>query len=174
MKFTEIKISGLREGTHLFQFSLDDQFSESFSTDFFTCPKLGVEVALQTTDTIIRAEIAIKGNVVLVCDRSLEEFSYPVSENVTHFFKFGEEEKELSDELDMISQERISLDFDQLVYDIVALSLPQKRLHPRFSDESTENDEEGLLVYSSGTSNSEGETESDENDPRWDILKNLN
>lgn len=172
MKFTEIKISGLREGTHLFQFSLDDHFSEAFSTDFFTCPKLEVEVSLQTSDTIIRAELAIKGNVVLVCDRSLEEFTYPVSENVTHFFKYGEEEKELSDEIDMISQERISLDFDQLVYDIVALSLPQKKLHPRFSDETAENDEEGLMVYSSG--NSEGETENDENDPRWDILKNLN
>jgi len=172
MKFTEIKISGLREGTHLFQFSLDDQFSESFSTDFFTCPKLEIEVSLQTSDTIIRAELAIKGNVVLVCDRSLEEFAYPVVENVTHFFKYGEEEKELSDEIDMISQERISLDFDQLVYDIVALSLPQKKLHPRFSDDTAENDEEGLMVYSSG--NSEGETENDENDPRWDILKNLN
>ena len=127
---------------------------------------------MQTSDTIIRAELAIKGNVVLVCDRSLEEFTYPVSEKVTHFFKYGEEEKELSDEIDMISQERISLDFDQLVYDIVALSLPQKKLHPRFSDETAENDEEGLMVYSSG--NSEGETENDENDPRWDILKNLN
>ncbi len=172
MKFTEIKISGLREGTHLLKFSLDHQFSESFSTDFFTCPKLEIEVSLQTSDTIIRAELAIKGNVVLVCDRSLEEFTYPVLENVTHFFKYGEEEKELSDEIDMISQERISLDFDQLVYDIVALSLPQKKLHPRFSDDTAENDEEGIMVYSSG--NSEGETENDENDPRWDILKNLN
>ena len=172
MRFTEIQISGLREGKHSFQFGLDSRFSAAFSEEFFTEPRLEATITLEVSETMIQAQIEIRGTVVLVCDRSLELFSYPVNTRVNHFFKFGEEEKELSDELEVISQERVHLDFDQLVYDTVALSLPGKKLHPDFASETSESeDEEGQLVYST---RSDAENELNERDNRWDILKILN
>ena len=172
MKFTEIQISGLREGSHSFQFLLDSRFSDAFSADFFSEPSLKADVRLDTSETMLKAEIQITGSVELECDRSLEKFRTNVSEKVIHFYKFGEEEQELSDELDVISPERVHLDFDQLIYDTVALSLPQKKIHPDLlTEEDADEAAEGHLIY---TSAAEIEEDNEKRDSRWDILKNLN
>lgn len=131
-------------------------------------------MTLDTSETMLRAEIKISGSVELECDRSLESFRQSVSEQVIHFYKFGEEEQELSDELEIISPERVKLDFDQLIYDTVTLSLPQKRLHPRFQAEEEDDTESGRLVYTSATGEEETEADKAERDSRWEILKNLN
>lgn len=170
MKFTEIKISALREGIHSFEFRLDDAFSEAFSRDLFDKPRLEVNLDLEITDRMLTARLRISGSVEVVCDRSLDTYREPVDASVRHFFRYGEEEQELSDEMDIISKERIAIDFDQLVYDTVALSLPGRRLHPRYSTEA-EPEGEGLMVYRSSAEESSREGESD---PRWEKLKNVN
>jgi uncharacterized metal-binding protein YceD (DUF177 family) len=171
MQFTEIQISSLREGTHSFHFELDSRFSESFTNDFFSKPNLKVEIILIVSETMIQANLNINGDTELICDRSLRPFRRPIKENLVHFYKYGEEEAELSDELDVIHPERVSLDFDQLIYDTIALSLPQKKLHPEFEINTESENEEGQLIYSTAR---EPENEPTERDNRWDILKNLN
>jgi uncharacterized protein len=172
LKFTEIKISGLKDGKHSYHFTLDNRFLDLFSRNLFDQPDLEVEVDLFLTDTMIKADVQVSGSVELICDRSLDPFRQPVAEKVQHFFKFGEEETELSDELEVILKERVSIDLDQLVYDIVALSIPAKHLHPRFQEQE-EGEEEGTLVYSSEKTEESSEAESPV-DPRWEKLKNLN
>lgn len=173
MKGTEVKIAGLKDGKHHFHFSLGSDFLEFFSRNFFDDPKLEVDVTLLVSETMIRSEVSVKGSVELVCDRSLETFRRVVSESATYFFKFGEEEQELSDELEVINKDRLSVSFDQLVYDMVALSIPAKRLHPRFENEETDEEAEGILVYSS-TDEQQEEKPEDSVDPRWEKLKSLN
>lgn len=173
MHFTEIQISGLREGIHTFRFALDSRFSAAFSEEFFRNPELDVVANLNLSETMIQAQLEISGIVELVCDRSLEAFPHAVIEKLTHFYKFGEEEQELSDELEIISPERVHLNFDQLIYDTIALSIPQKKLHPRFREieENEDGTIEGELVYST---ENQSKQEENERDNRWDILKNLN
>lgn len=172
MHFTEIQISSLREGFHSFQFVLDSRFSAAFSEEFFRNPELNALVNLHLSETMIQAELEISGTIELICDRSTEPFARSVQEKLTHFYKYGEEEMELSDEMEIISPERVMLDFDQLIYDTVALSVPQKKLHPRFSDiEDEDGTAEGSMVYSTDF---HSENEENERDNRWDILKNLN
>jgi hypothetical protein len=173
LKFTEIKLSGLRDGNHEFLFSLDSGFLNEFSRAFFDLPQLSVKVNLLTSETMIKAEVKIEGQVQLICDRSLDSFSHEVNESVIHFYKFGEEEKELSDEMEIISKERVFIDLDQLVYDTVALSSPSKKLHPRFQSENEDIETDGVIVYSSDLSGDEtGPTETI--DPIWEKLKDLN
>lgn len=168
MKHTEIKISGLRNGIHKFQFELNDSFLTSFSNDFFDRPQIDVRVTLELADTLIKAELKLEGVVTLVCDRSLDPFSYPINREENHFFKFGEIEEELSEELEVISKDRVSIDFDQLVYDLVALSVPSKKLHPRFENEEVEG--EGALVFSTRESETEEENQPD---LRWTKLTEI-
>jgi uncharacterized protein len=170
MKFTEIKISALREGIHSFEFRLDDAFSEAFSRDLFDKPRLEINLDLEVTDRMLTARLRMRGSVEVVCDRSMDTYREPVDVSVRHFFRYGEEEQELSDEMDIISKERVAIDFDQLIYDSVALSLPGRRLHPRYSNE-TEPEGEGTMVYQSSAE--EGK-EGGDSDPRWEKLKNVN
>lgn len=173
MHFTEIQISGLREGIHTFRFALDSRFSAAFSEEFFHNPKLDVVVNLNLSETMIQAQLEISGTVELICDRSMDHYSNSIQEKLTHFYKYGEEEAELSDEMEIISPERVHLNLDQLIYDTIALSIPQKKLHPRFreNEESEDGSIEGALVYST---ENQSDQEENERDNRWDILKNLN
>lgn len=173
MKGTEIKIAGLRDGEHQFHLSLKTDFLELFSRNIFDDPQLEVDVTLLVSETMIRSKVSVSGSVELVCDRSLETFRREVSESATYYFKFGEEEQELSDELEVISKDRLSINFDQLVYDLVALSIPAKRLHPRFETADQEDEAEGTLVYSSNDEQIEDQP-TETVDPRWEKLKSLN
>ena len=122
---------------------------------------------------MIKSLVKIEGKVELICDRSLDSFEHPVSLEAVHFFKFGEEEKELSDELEVILKERVSIDFDQMVYDFIALSLPSKKLHPRFQALESSEETEGEIIFSTSIE-TENTSESEIIDPRWAKLKELN
>ena len=113
----------------------------------------------------------IKGEAKLICDRSLEPFDFPVDIDSRIMFKYGEEEAELSDEIIIISRDRVSLELGQYMYEFISLSIPIKKVHPKFQDgEDDEDDNEGKLIYTSETESSEEEKEVD---PRWEILKKL-
>lgn len=171
MKFTEVKISGLKNGEHHFEFELNSSFLADYSNQFFDKPSIQVIGDLLLSETMIKADLSIDGTVELICDRSLEPFISPVSLQETHFFKFGSEEKELTDELEVISKERVSLDFDQLVYDLIALSIPGKKLHPKFAEDELEDDEDGKVIFTTFDPEELVETSPD---PRWAKLKELN
>ena len=58
----------------------------------------------------------------------------------------------------------------QDVLEFLSLEVPMKKLHPRFSNEE-KNSEEEILIYSSPTESDN--KEEDVIDPRWQKLKNL-
>ena len=89
---------------------------------------------------LIQLLFSIQGEIELSCDRTLELFNYPINiERVVHF-KIGDEDKELDMDLYMIERQASSIQVAQHIYDFVNLSIPMKRLHPRFADEKEEED----------------------------------
>lgn len=173
MKFTEIKISGLKDGRHQFHFDLNSSFLTEFSTDLFENPNVGVNIELTMSETMIKSEIEIKGTVDLICDRSLDQFKQSVLVTTEHYFKFGEEEKEMTDELEIILKDSVSINFDQLVFDFIALSLPSKRLHPRFHQDEQIDENDGMIIFSTEQEQI-SKIEKETTDPRWAKLKELN
>ena len=172
MKHTVIKISGLKNGSHNFHFDLNSSFLAEFSTAIFDRPNVAVDVRLSLSELMIKTQVTVKGTVELICDRSDEVFDFKIDELVEHYFNFGEEEKELTDELEVINKERVEIDLDQLVYDTLALAVPVKKLHPRFigEEDDLDSESEGKLIY---TSDSQAQIENTEADPRWSKLKEL-
>jgi uncharacterized metal-binding protein YceD (DUF177 family) len=85
-------------------------------------------------------------------------------------FKFGDEEKEISDEIMIISHQRDKLELGQFMYEFILLEVPMKKLHPRFASE--EESEVGTIVYSSSSEEVE-DIDEKQIDPRWEALKKL-
>ena len=85
-------------------------------------------------------------------------------------FKYDQEEKELTEEIVLISRERASLDVGQYLYELIGVSVPIKRLHPKFQNDDLE-ESDIQLVYSSPIEKTENEE--DAIDPRWEKLKKL-
>ena len=175
----EIGIAKLANKKHSYEFEMDDSFFSLFEQEIILGGKLLAKVELDKTESLLTLHFDIKGTVRLTCDRSLEEFDQPVDIEETLLIKFGEENAELDEDLWQITPETQTLNVAQHLYDYIGLSLPMKKLHPRFVEEQDEDDERDILIYSSRTA---GDTEGDDNggdddddiDPRWDALKNLN
>ncbi|MFZ1808809.1 MAG: DUF177 domain-containing protein [Cyclobacteriaceae bacterium] len=167
MKPLSINIIGLELKVHHFSFELGDEFLQHYGQGYLPSGHFSVEVVLDKHETFIEADFKIEGIAKLTCDRSLDPFDFPIQQENRILFKYGEEDKELTDEIILINRDRVSLDLGQFIYEFIVLSIPMKRLHPRFKDEDESG--EGKMVYSSAPDD-KGE---DEVDPIWEKLKKL-
>jgi uncharacterized metal-binding protein YceD (DUF177 family) len=101
-------------------------------------------------------------------------FDYPIKIKRMVVFKYGEEDREITEEVMMIHRDTVSLELGQFIYEFIALAVPMKKLHPRFEDDDSDEDESeeenGKIIFSSTT---DEENKDEVTDPRWDILKKL-
>jgi uncharacterized protein len=168
-----VNIVALSNTVHDFEYEIGNKFFGEYGTDLISEGSFHVNVALHKHETFIEAEFRIKGKAVLVCDRSLDTFDFPIESNHRIVFKFGDSNEEMSDEIIMIHRDTAVLELGQYIYEFLALAVPMKKLHPRFQNETDdEEDPEGKIVYSS-KKDSDDDKGDDEIDPRWNILKNL-
>ena len=172
-----LNIIGLSNKVHDFQYEIGDEFFRQYGTNIVSQGRFHVDVALNKHETFIEADFKIKGTATLTCDRSLEQFDYPIWTTKRILFKYGETDEEVSDEIIIINRETTTLELGQYIYEFIALSIPMKKLHPRFRTDDAHEDDgaEGKIVYSSAeASENDGYKDSDDNiDPRWNILKKL-
>ncbi len=176
LKEFNIEIFRLSDGKQSFEFELKDSFFASFEDSFLEKGDLKVKVILDKSERMILSEYFITGSVGLICDRSLEPFDYKIDTHQNLVFKFGDEFLELSEDVIMIPRDLQKLNLSQYIYEFIGLSIPMKKLHPKFLDEKEEsNESETKLVYSSenGKKDTKGSNENEEIDPRWNALKDL-
>lgn len=166
-----INIVGLSNKEHHFQYEFGDEFFRKYGTNLVSEGKFQVDVLLTKHETFIEVEFKIRGTARLICDRSLEPFDFPMESDNQIVFKYGDEFQEITEEIIIIPRDTATLELGQYIYEFIALGIPLKKLHPRFKDETDEDDSEGKIVYSSGTS--EEKKDEEEIDPRWNILKKL-
>jgi uncharacterized protein len=161
----DIDIFKLANGEHSFEFDFDSAFFSLFEDSVIENGNGTVKVDLNITPMLITLNFHLEGEIELVCDRSLDTFMYPVSEDNELRIKYGDHWEELSEEILLIPTNTQKIDVGQFVYEFISLAIPMKKLHPRFQD-----DDEDFIFSSSET-----EEESSESpiDPRWNELKKI-
>lgn len=167
VKGLSVNFVGLSNKAHTFDFRLDDSFFEKYGTEILSSGNLEAVVVLDKHETFIETDFRIRGTVRLTCDRSLEPFDEALDIHRKVMFKFGDQPGEMSDEIIIVSREETSLELGQLMYEFIAVSIPIKRLHPRFRNEEDADEGDGKIVYRATTEDEEGI------DPRWEALKKL-
>ncbi len=139
----EIDIVALKFGSHSFTFDLDNDFFGYFKehqNGFIEKGECKAEVILDKNEQLIRATLIINGTVELVCDRSLDQFDYEVDVNETILYKYSEEERELTEEIVLITRRTPSINVGELLNEFLMLDIPMKKLHPRFWEEEESDD----------------------------------
>ncbi|MFZ2907025.1 MAG: DUF177 domain-containing protein [Cyclobacteriaceae bacterium] len=167
MERYRVNILGLSLNVHHFEYELGAGFLKKYDTGLVSGGNFRADVALDKRETFLEANFKITGSVRLVCDRSLDEFDYPIDVSPKIIFKYGDEDKEISEDVMMIHRGTETLELGKYLYEFIALAIPMKKLHPRFSQEA---DEDGGIIYTSDTESEKKE----ETDPRWEMLKKLN
>jgi uncharacterized metal-binding protein YceD (DUF177 family) len=160
-----IDIGKLELGQHQFNFEVKDEFFELFEYSLVNRGDLLVLLNLEKKSTFLNLSYHIEGSIELVCDRSLDLYDYDIKTEDKLILKFGEEEKELTDEIEVIPFNTQKINVSRHIYEFISVSIPMKKLHPRYMDETPDDQ----MIY---TSAKDQEVE-EEPDPRWSELKKL-
>jgi uncharacterized metal-binding protein YceD (DUF177 family) len=168
LKEFTIPFVGLKDGKHPFEFAIDNSFFEYFDyTDFGKAQLVG-NLVLDKKPRFLELSFDVKGGVKLQCDVSMEEFDYPVDVQFELIVQFGSVSN-TSDEILVLSEGSYQISVEQYFYEMIVLSIPQKRIHPGIKNGSLENDIVKKLKELEPKENNLNGT----NDPRWNKLKDL-
>ena len=124
-----IKFTGLKPGTHSFRFDVSDKFFDEYEFSEIKKGKINVMVELEKQSSLMVLNLSIDGSVVVMCDRCLEDFNFPVDSSHRIIVKFGEKNEE-TDDMIMLSESEHEINMAQYIYEYIHLALPLKRVHP--------------------------------------------
>ena len=172
----DLPIARLSLKTHQFAFELDRAFFEEFDPqgEFIAEGDLHADVTLIKTERVITINSHIVGTVRLTCDRSLDEYDHPLDVENQLLVRYGDEPKELDDDVLQVTPETLTLNLAQHLYDYIGLALPMKKLHPRFQNEADDDPDAATKLIFSTRPAGESPDDDEPADPRWAALKNLN
>ena len=110
-------------------YKLETDFWKLFESSLIEKGTLTATVSVIKSSRSIRLLFTIQGKVLLVCDRSLEAFDYPIQLEKAVDFKWGHENKELDADLYMLEEHACTLNIAQHLYDFISLAIPMKKIH---------------------------------------------
>jgi uncharacterized protein len=170
-----IEVFKLSNNKHEYDFEVDSNFFKQFENSLVEEGKIHVHLFLDKRETLIEAIFNFSGSIELTCDRSLDLFDYPIDLDGKLIYKYGEEEMEVDDEIVIITKNTQRINVAQFIYETISLSIPYKKLHPKFAEDDDDENSTGSIIYQDEISDdtTEKEQENDNIDPRWEILKNL-
>jgi len=169
-----IPFIGLKLGKHQFEFQIDKAFFESFDYKEFENSAIKVNVVLEKKSTMLELNFKHKGTVNVPCDLTNEMFDLPVKGTFRLVVQFGDSFNNDNDELLILPHGEHQIDISQYIYEMIALSVPLKRVHPGVKDGTLDSEALKKLNELAVKEDKLKKTEQkEETDPRWDTLKKL-
>ncbi len=125
-----IVFKGLKNGRHEFRFAVDKSLFEAFENTEIKDGACEVRVDLNREESQLVLDVSISGDVVVACDRCLEDCHIPIDYEGRLLVKFSEEEHEYDGEVIWLLPGEDQVDLAQYIYESIVLSLPYQRVHP--------------------------------------------
>lgn len=183
----KIPLRGLSEGSHDFDYKLDNQFFKLISDGDSDLNKglVNVNIMLKRKGSLFELDFTLNGEVFVPCDRCLDDMSMPVETTNRLIVKFGHEYAEESDEIVIIPEEDGEINVAWFLFEFIALSIPMKHIHPpgKCNKIMTSKLNKHRTTSASDDDNDDNDEEigdditqddsADNNDSRWDALKDV-
>lgn len=168
-----IPFVGLKNGTHYFNFEVDNRFFTNFENAPIQQSLLNVFITFEKKESHFYLIFDIEGTVKTECDRCLKTIDLPVEFRHPVYIKFHDQRTSQTNEdpdIIYIDPGETFIDLVDLIYEFSVLSLPiQKTCEDTI--ESKACDPKVLEKLEKKKKKNEGKKN---NDPRWDQLKKLN
>ena len=185
-----IQFTGLKLGEHQFEYHIENDFFDIFDYSEFNSANIQVSISMLKKTTMLELQLSHKGTINVPCDVTNEDFDLPIEGNLNLLVKFGDEFNNDSDELLILPYGEFQLNVIQYIYEMIALSVPYKRIHPDIAADYIEEESDDELDFLDSDdlemineeddddelNDNETDENSDDNndtDPRWDKLKQL-
>ncbi|MFA9190599.1 DUF177 domain-containing protein [Flavobacterium sp. FZUC8N2.13] len=168
-----IPFVGLKLGKHHFEYQINNAFFENFDYNEFQNSDIKVAVVLDKKSNMLELEFKHKGTVNVPCDLTGEDFDLPIKGKMKLIVRFGEEFNNDNEELLILPFGEFEIDIIQYIYEMIALSVPLKRVHPGVKDGSLKTEALDKLKELQVKEVVKKEDKEENIDPRWDKLKQL-
>ena len=165
-----IPFSGLKQGKHEFEYTIDNTFFESFEYDEFNGADIKLNVTLNKMSTMMELEMKARGTVNVNCDLTSEAYDQKIKADLELVVKFGDEYNNDNDEILIIPHSEYQINIAQYVYEMLVLSVPLKKVHPGVLDGTLQSE---VLDKLEELQPKETKENKEDIDPRWDALKKL-
>jgi len=166
-----LNFNDLPDGKHNFNYKLSNDFFAKFDEIDINQGEIEVEIVAEKQLSNIDLTFNIKGKVVVLCDRCLDEMVLPIEMQETIFVKIGGISDNNSDILTI--KENEDFDISWLLYEFIATAVPMQHSHKdgQCNEETMKQFNRYIVVEKDDNfiKNSKNQT-----DPRWDVLKNIN
>ena len=163
-----IPLSGLKEGRHIIDFEIGNEFFENIEESEVKEGSLIANIDIDKRSTHADLFIRISGSVNICCDRCIEMYMQPVYCESRLLVKFGKLPEESDPDIVSLSSDEHQLDLQQHLYEYIILALPIKRVHP-----DDDNGKSTCNTFMLEKLNEHIVEEEIITDPRWDELKKL-
>ena len=173
LKAYDIQFVGLKLGRHIYDYEINQTFFEYFEFDEFNTINVNLNIHLEKKTTLLELNFSGNGSVNINCDVSNEPYDQPINFNFNLVVKFGQEYNNENDSILIIPHGSYEINIAQYIYELIVLSIPQKRIHPGVEDGTLNSEILRKLEDLSPNTDLKGESSSKDVDPRWDKLKKL-
>ncbi len=180
----ELTLKSLPLGIHKYEFHLDKQFFVNMESVDIRDADLKVDLTLNHKGDLYDMNFKVSGEVVLLCDRCLDEMQYPIDADYHVVVKYGEDYDDETDELLVIPESDNTLNVAYMVYDTASLAVPIKHVHPK--GECNKAMSAALKKHRARIAGEDSDLddflddiedsisdETEDLDPRWDALRKL-
>jgi len=172
LKEFTIQFVGLKLGKHSFDYNINKAFFEDFEYEEFNDVNVHVQVVLNKKTTLMELHFNAKGCVNVNCDLTNESYDQPIENNFDVVVKFGETFNDENEDILILPHGEYELNIAQYIYELIALAVPTKRIHPGVLNGTLNSDILDKLEELSPKMNDQ-KRQDQEIDPRWNTLKKL-
>nr|WP_294899260.1 DUF177 domain-containing protein [uncultured Pedobacter sp.] len=170
LKQYSIPFTGLKIGQHQFDFEVDKLFFDEFEYSLVKDGLLSVSLLLEKRETLMVLNFHIKGTVQLSCDKCLSAFPQEIETEDRLIAKFTESDDLAdSEEVIIITKNESEVDVSSFIYEMINLAAPYISICE--DPGNTLSCDLEMLKKIDELSIEKGNSE--QQDPRWDILKNI-
>ena len=164
-----IPFIGLKDGIHRFDFKIKNTFFEGFDFLDFQNARIQVALIFEKKSTLLELNFTAKGEVTVPCDVTTELFKLPIDTAFRLVVKFGLVENFDDDEILILSHGSHEIQVAQYIFEMIVLSVPQKKVHPGIADGTLKSE----ILEKLKNLQPQEKSSSEVTDPRWDKLKDL-
>ena len=174
LKLFTIQYVGLKEGEHNFEYQIDKSFFDYFEFDDFNSVAIQVSLGFAKKTTLMQLHFKVEGSVNVNCDLTNEPYDEPIQGEFELVVKFGHEYNDENEEILILPYGEYELNVAHHIYELIILSVPNKRVHPGVKDGTLKSEILNKLEeLSLGSKKEQENNDQSETDPRWDSLKKL-
>ncbi len=164
-----IDLKGMKQNSLQMEYDLDNTFFADIDGQEFQKGAVKAIVAVKNNREVFDFTFAIKGTVVVPCDRCLDEMEIDIEADNLLKVKLGDTYADEGETV-VIPESEGDINLAWYLYEFIALALPTKHIH---APGKCNADMFNKLKKHTRRSADDDEQQEREIDPRWESLKNL-